>query len=246
MTITPFNSIEDIVHTRKANAGRNQSNNSTYITKSSIRNYDIYGKTYGANKYETSMICYALSHLVPPHQILTLYEVCEGNLEELPQASLDVIAKMNNITVIPTDISLEKKSFIENNSLRSPRYIFNLHAKLGNKRCAFCNCEIPELIQGAHVFPVAAIKKLPKVTLDERVRQATDGNNGIWLCENHHKMFDEELLFIDLDGSVKYRDGIEEQHIVFMDEVTLIKQLPKAILTPEFIAYLDMRNRLVG
>lgn len=43
-TVLPFNSIEDIVHTRKANAGRNQSNNSTYITKSSIYNYDIYGK----------------------------------------------------------------------------------------------------------------------------------------------------------------------------------------------------------
>lgn len=203
-------------------------------------------KTYGANKYETSMICYALSHLVLPHQILTLYEVCEGSLVELPQASLDVITKMDNILVVPTDLSLEKSAFEENDSLRSPRYIFNPHAKLGNKHCAFCNCEIPELIQGAHVFPVAAIKGLPAITLEERVNKATDGNNGMWLCENHHKMFDEGLLYIDLQGNVKYRENIEIQHISFMDEITLVKKLPQSILTPEFIMYLDMRNRLVG
>ena len=166
VSISAFSSIEDIMHTRRANSGKNQSNNSTYVTKSSIRNYDIYGKTYGANKYETSMICYALSQLAEPYHLLTLYEVCEGNLIELPKASLEVISKMNNIKVIATDMALEKNVFEENNSLRSPRYIFNLLDRLGNKRCALCNCEIPELIQGAHVLPVAAIKKLPAMTLE--------------------------------------------------------------------------------
>ena len=31
---------------------------------------------------------------------------------------------MNNIKIIPTNIQLEKKVFQENNSLRSPRYIY--------------------------------------------------------------------------------------------------------------------------
>ena len=244
VSISAFSSIEDIVHNRRANSGKNQSNNSTYVTKSSIRNYDIYGKTYGANKYETSMICYALSQLAEPYHLLTLYEVCEGNLIELPKSSLEVISKMNKIKVIATDMALEKSVFEENNSLRSPRYIFNLLDRLGNKRCALCNCEIPELIQGAHVLPVAAIKKLPAMTLEERIRQATDGNNGIWLCENHHKMFDQGLLNLDLDGSVNFKTGIEPQHTAFMNDVTLVKKLPNSILTPEFIMYLDMRNRL--
>ena len=61
--INEFTSIEDIMFNRKINSGRNRSNNSTYITKSTVKNIDIYGKTYGANKYETSMICYALSLL---------------------------------------------------------------------------------------------------------------------------------------------------------------------------------------
>ena len=245
VSISAFSSIEDIMHTRRANTDRNQSNNSTYITKSSIRNYDIYGKTYGANKYETSMICYALSCLAAPYHLLTLYEICEGNLVELPKSSLKVISKMNNIKVIATDMSLEKRAFEENNSLRSPRYIFNLLDRLGNKRCTLCNCEIPELIQGAHVLPVATIKKLPAIALAERIHQATDGSNGIWLCENHHKMFDEGLLNIDLEGTVTFKQGIEAHHIAFMNEVTLVKQLPQTILTKEFTMYLDMRNKLV-
>jgi hypothetical protein len=80
--------------------------------------------------------------------------------------------------------------------------------------------------------------------LEERIRQATDGNNGIWLCENHHKMFDEGLLNLDLDGSVTFKAGIEPQHTAFMNDVTIVKKLPNSILTTEFIMYLDMRNRL--
>ena len=84
LPIAAFASIEDIIHARKANAGKNRSNNSTYITKSSTNQYDIYGKTYGANKYETSMMCYALSLLAQAGQRVTLYEVLEGDLAELP------------------------------------------------------------------------------------------------------------------------------------------------------------------
>lgn len=239
-----FSSIEDIMYTRRANASRNQSNNSTYITKSGINQYDIYGKTYGANKYETSMMCYALSMLAQPHHSLTLYEVLEGDLRELPESSLSVIKKMNNIAVVPTDMQLEKNAFNENNSLRSPRYIFNLLGRLGHKHCAFCNCEIPELIQGAHIWPVADIKKVPTLTLEQKLSHAISGENGIWLCENHHKMFDENLLRINPNGTISYRSDIEHRHIAFINEITTIKRLPDEYLTDGFLSYLDMRNRI--
>ena len=243
-SLTAFSSIEDIMYMRRANASRNQSNNSTYITKSSINQYDIYGKTYGANKYETIMICYALSMLAQPHHSLTLYEVLEGDLRELPESSLNVIKKMNNIAIVPTDMQLEKNAFIENDSLRSPRYIFNLLGRLGSKHCALCNCEIPELIQGAHIWPVADIKKAPTLTIEQKLSHAISGENGIWLCENHHKMFDEGLLRINPDGTISYRNDIEHRHIAFMNEVTTIRQLPDEYLTSGFLSYLDMRNRM--
>ena len=239
--ITAFSSIEDIMHTRRANSSRNQSNNSTYITKSNAKQYDIYGKTYGANKYETSMICYAIVALAQPGQRITLYEMLEGDLKELP-ASLDVLNKMPNITVVPTDMQLEKKELVQNNSLRSPRYIYNLLSHLGRKHCALCNCEIPELIQGAHIWPVSEIKKAPLLSDEEKIKHATAAENGLWLCENHHKMFDEGIITINADGSITYKDELEEQHVIFIDTITTVKVLPAEIITEQFLEYLALRN----
>ncbi len=244
LPIAAFASIEDIIHARKANAGKNRNNNSTYITKSSTNQYDIYGKTYGANKYETSMMCYALSLLAQAGQRVTLYEVLEGDLAELPAASLDVLGRMGKVKVIPTDMQLEKQCFEINNSLRSPRYIYNLLGRLGPKRCALCGCEIPELIQGAHVWPVAEIKKAARLSPEEKLAHATDGDNGLWLCENHHKMFDEGLISIDRAGKVVYRKDLDSRHAAFIDGITPVKQLPGGLMTERFLYYLDIRNQL--
>lgn len=244
-TISAFSTIDDIVHLRKANARRNRSNNSTYITKSSINQFDIYGKTYGANKYETSMMCYALSTLATNNQIITLYEMLEGNLSELPKtSSLKVLQRMNNVNIVPTNLQLEKRVFEENNSLRSPRYIYNLLDRLGPKHCALCNCEIPELIQGAHIWPVSYIKKAGHLSLEQKLHHATNGENGLWLCENHHKMFDQGLIAFDALGKVLYRNHLEQRHIHFMNEITTNKQLPDEMLTNSFLEYLDLRNRI--
>lgn len=243
--ISAYNSVEDIMFNRRINAGRNKSNNSTYITKSGSLQIDVYGKTYGANKYETSMICYALSMLRRQKQTITLYEILEGDLKELPEASLNVIKAMGGIDVVPTDKTLEKKAFEENNSLRSPQYIYNLGVKLGKKHCAFCNCEIPSLIQGAHIWPVAEIKKNMLLSFDEKLAYATDGENGLWLCENHHKLFDDNLLRLNDKGELYYANGIEKRHLVYLDEITKVKQLQEEIMTKQFEEYIWKRNKAI-
>ena len=188
------------------------------------------------------MICYALSTLAQSGQGITLYEMLEGNLAELPKASLDVLRHMENISIVPTDMQLEKRVF--KNSLRSPRFTFNLLERLGQKHCAFCDCEIPELIQGAHIWPVADIKRSPTLSLEEKMAHAVNGENGLWLCENHHKLFDEGLLNINQNGEIVYRDKLEKMHIVFMDKITTNKQVPSQFLSDGFLKYLEIRNRL--
>lgn len=241
--ISAFNSVEDIMTTRKINSDRNSSNNSTYITKSGTFQIDIYGKTYGANKYATSMICYAMSLLASERQNVTLYEVLEQDLRELPKSCLDVIYKMGKINVVRTDIQLEKKVFEENNSLRSPRYLFNLLDRYGMKKCALCECEIPELIQGAHIWPVADIKR-EALTLEQKISYATDGNNGLWLCENHHKMFDENLINIRPDGRISYHSS-EKKYITFMQKITTTDRLDDEYMSDRFLEYLDRRNHAI-
>lgn len=244
--IQRFNSVEDIMFNRRINAGRNKSNNSTFITKGHAGEIEIYGKTYGANKYETSLICYALASLWQPGQRIKLYEVLEGDLKELPETSLNIIRKMGVIDIVPTDMTLEKRIYEgKENRLRSPRYTYNLFNKLGNKHCALCNCEIPELIQGAHILPVAAIRKMNYISFEQRLELALDGDNGLWLCENHHKMFDEEMLSFDKYGALLFRNDIDLRHMRFIDEITKYKVLPSEVLTDKFLWYLEQRKRVV-
>ena len=241
--IAPFTSIEDIIMARYQNKGRNQGNNSTYITKGVNGVTEIYGKTYGASKKETTLLCIVSSHVA---KAVDLYEICEHDLTELPKPDLEVIGSLKNVSVIPTDLTMERKEFEDHNSLRSPRYIYNLLEKLGPKKCALCDCEIPELIAGAHIWPVADIKKIEGLGFDDKLKHAIDGDNGIWLCDNHHKILDEHFLKIDNDGALKCRAGLAEKAISFIKDITSVHHIESALLTGKFKEYLQKRNTPLG
>ena len=240
--IVSFNSIDDLIFNRKINTSKNKSNNSTFITKNDKSEIEIYGKTYGANKYETSLLCYTLSTLCHPTQKIILYEILEGNLKELPASSIKVIKKMNTIEINPIDMKLERKIYNNEINLRSPNYLLNLFKKLGDKQCVLCNCKIPELIQGAHIFPISEIKKIKNITIEKKLEYALDGENGLWLCENHHKLFDRGIISFELDGKVKYKSDLDYHHKEFLEEITKIDALPKKILTNQFLWYLKQRE----
>lgn len=240
--IDAFSTVEDIIRNRLINAGKNKSNNSTFVTKNEHGTVEVYGKTYGASKYESSMVCYALSNLIHSKGSVDLYEICEGDLEELPKTSLEVISKMGNINVIPTSRKFEKKQFEKKNSLRSPNYIYNLSKKLGDKHCAMCDCAIPELVQGAHILPVADIKKKHNLSDDQKLEHAISGENGIWLCENHHKLFDTNMITFNKNGYVIISEEVEDSNVEYIKKITLYEQLDKKILTEKFLEYLELRN----
>lgn len=242
---TSFVTIEDMMREREENRGTNKSNNSTYISKNEDGEYEAYCKTYGASKYESSLICYAMSMIIGHTQKIKLYEILEGNLKELPDSSLQVLRKMNTVDVIKTDLTFEKRVFEEGrgNQLRSPRYQYNLLDKLGEKHCALCGCTIPDIIQGAHIWPVASIRAAKSISIDDKVRYATDGDNGLWLCENHHKLFDRNIIAVMLDGSIRYKNNLSTPQIPYLRSFTKNTQLPSKYLTDNFKHYVELRNR---
>jgi predicted restriction endonuclease len=237
-----FNSVEDIILARNVNRERNQSNNSSYVTKGGNHVIQIYGKTYGANKYETTLFCVAFSRL--SNNKIELYQICEQDLKAIPQRCADVINSLGNVSIIQTDLKMERSSFEKEDSLRSPRYIYNLLSRLGAKKCAFCDCEIPELIQGAHIWPVAKIKREAGISLEQKLNYATDGNNGIWLCENHHKMLDEDIITIDVTGAIRHNPEIAGKNMDFIKWSTPVKRLKPHVMTGLFITYLTKRYGL--
>lgn len=225
--ITAFSSIDDIIRARKENGDRNSGNNATYIVKNAPHEYEIYGKTYGANKYDTSLICYAISKLAQPEDHIVLYEYNEKDLKELPAASLEVLNSMGNIEIIKIDDEIERRELEENDSLRSPRFNAHLLDKLGERHCVLCNCGISEIIQGAHIWPVSQIKHMNTLSLDEKLSYATDGENGLWMCQNHHKMFDSNILLLSQTGEVSYKQDLSDDDKDYISSITTVSVLPQ-------------------
>ena len=239
--IQSFTAVDDIITARDMNRGRNRSNQSTYLTRGSDNTIQIYGKTYGASKYETTLLCLALSKIATNK--IELYEICEGSLRILPAPAREVINNLGTIKIISTDLTMERREFEENDSLRSPQYIFNLLERLGPKKCAFCNCEIPQLIEGAHIWPVADIKRESNLSQTQKLNKAIDGNNGIWLCQNHHKLLDFHILTISDRGKLKIQSDLDDTSSDYIKNITITNEISDTILTSQFKGYLEKRNR---
>jgi hypothetical protein len=237
-----FNTISDIIINRDANRGRNRGNVSTYAAIDETDCLQIFGKTYGANKYETILLTLAFNNV--SEYPIEVYEIQEGNLSILPEPGRQLIIN-SGINVITSDLVLERREFETNDSLRSPTYLYNLLDKLGHKKCSLCDCEIPQIIQGAHIWPVASIKRANNLNIDTKIHHAINGDNGLWLCNNHHKLFDINLLYINPDGRLKYKTNIEQNHEVYLRDFTTYSELPNEILTPNFLDYLDKRNQII-
>lgn len=238
--ISPFSTIEDIIASRKINKIKNRSNNSTYLTRNSDNTIQIYGKTYGANKKETTIFCIAISKIADTS--IELYQICEKNLTILPKPDLEVIGNLGNIKIIRTNLTLERKQFEQENSIRSITYIYNLLSKLGDKKCVFCDCDTPRLIIGAHIWPVEKIKKEHSISQQEKLKHAINGDNGIWLCPNHHKVFDLNFILISEDGKLKIKSDLSKKIKEDIINTITRSQLPKEIVTPKFIEYIKRRN----
>lgn len=67
----------------------------------------------------------------------------------------------------------------------------------------------------------------------------------LWLCENHHKLFDENLFIFNEYGEMLISDRLEKRDRRFIDESTPFKRLPDFILTDRFLEYLWHRNQAV-
>jgi hypothetical protein len=238
--VIEFKTIDDIIEARNTNKGLNSSNNPTYITRSTKNITQIYGKTYGANKKESTLLCLAAAQL---SQKVELYEIGEGNLQTLPAPDKKTLEKKGNIYIISTNKKLERQDFNTTVTFRSPTFIYNLFQKFQKKECAFCACAVPDIIAGAHVWPVADIKRANMISDEEKLLKATDGENGLWLCYNHHKLFDENLIYISNSGKIMHNTINNSNYIHFIRHITTKKTIPSHALTDTFVEYLDRRKK---
>lgn len=243
--VLPYRNVDDLIIDRRDNQNSNSSNNSSYVSKSSEK-IQIYAKTFGASKYESTLLAVAISHIAD--RPIDLFNICEQDLTRLPQASLNTIEALGNISMHYTSLYLDRREYLEQSDrtvLRSASYIYNLFSRLGAKRCALCGCEIQEIIQGAHIWGVSQIARSSEFDDEAKFGHAVNGHNGLWLCSNHHKLFDANIILFDSDGCVRIKDGLGTEDIAFIRSTTFRSSLDARVLSNEFKSYLERRNELL-
>ena len=216
-TIVPYNNVDELIVDRRDNQIGNSSNNSSYVSKSSD-SIQIYAKTFGASKYESTLLAIAVSHIAD--RPVELFNICEQDLKTLPQSSVKTIKALGNVALFNTSLFLDKhqpSDESERAKLRSASYLYNLYNRIGYKRCALCGCEIPEIIQGAHIWGVSQI--------------------------SHNKLFDSNIILIDDNGHVRIKDSLVAKDATFIRNITFKTALDAAIMTDDFRWYISKRNR---
>lgn len=246
-----YNKVDELIADRNANRSRNSDNQSTYITDEG-NSYHIYGKTFGANQKETTLLCFALCKV--SDKPIRLFQISDNESDYLSQTDIKSInyfsekfgkARIEILDDTYEFVEYRERSYVQipaEQSLRSPRFIFNLLEKTGgHKCCSLCHCKIESIIQGAHIFPVYAIKQRSDLTFPEKLQMATDKDNGIWLCDNHHKLFDRGLIKFN-NGKLQIMAKLNLEDKEFVDRISPNKEIEKDYYNSAMDKYFKMRD----
>lgn len=167
----------------------------------------------------------------------------------------------------------EKKQYEKakrNNILRNQElFKNNIRQKGIQTKCYLCGCEIEHILEAAHLWGVAEIKKANIETINDIISKsemkdlidynnehckeqfykryvlANSGDNGVWLCSNHHGLFDSNYYCFDSDsGKVLIKLDASHESKSFFDTITYNKKLPSEILTSKTKIFLSKRQEL--
>lgn len=240
-SILPYSNVNEIMRDRKETQGQNKSNNSSYITKFNNR-IQIFGKTFGASKYESTLMALAAARITKGK--VDFFNVAENGLVELPESSRVTFGRFGNIEWHSASLTLDKKTsenLPESASLRNGAYLYNLLYKLGEKKCCMCKCGVPEIIQGAHIWEVSSISKTT-LEFKDKFRHVNSADNGLWLCQNHHKLFDSNIIVMLKNGRLCVRQDVGYDDKKYIQEITSCTKIGDALLTDATVEYISKRN----
>lgn len=155
-----------------------------------------------------------------------------------------------------------------NNNIRNQElFKNNLREKGLQTKCYLCGCEIEEILEAAHFWEISSIKNASSQTINDvlgiecmkdlindddihsnelfykKYVLANSGENGVWLCGNHHGLFDSKIYCFDSsNGKVILKMDVESEEKAFQNFNIKYTQLPQEILTEKTKVFLSKRK----
>lgn len=73
-----------------------------------------------------------------------------------------------------------------------------------------------------------------------KLKLAVDKDNGIWLCENHHKLFDSGLIWFE-EGKLCISHKLNAEDLIYVKQVTTIMSIESKYINERMLAFFDSR-----
>lgn len=225
-TIFPFSTYKEMKNVRSQTSDRNTGNNSSYFSDTGDF-VEFFAKCYGANGKESVFMAMVVKQLT--EKKIVIYQVEDHGQKSLSAPDREIL--LSNGFEFGEDIISEEFNRVnldaaEKDLRDQPAFRLNLFKKFGDKKCYLCDCDIDSLIIASHIHRVTDIKNDKSLTDYEKKKQIIDGDNGLWLCANHDKLFEYGLIYFD-DKNMVISNRLNPEQKEFVKEITTKLSMPK-------------------
>lgn len=226
----PFRNIQEIRDMRNSLQKKNSGNKSSYLVEEE-NEVIIYGKTFGNNGFETLLIASAVKHLTTKK--VYFWQIADVHTMTGEDRNPQLMTTENRefLESIGIVVFEEIREYIDNqfdsfepeerNARNQLEFIKNLLFKYGTdeKECYLCKCNIQSLVIASHIHRVCDINRENK-SFDEKRQEAISGDNGLWLCANHDKLFENGLIYFSDEGQLQLSEDITDTQKAFVNSIS--------------------------
>lgn len=250
--IRPYSSVREWKNAKDDRRTYNPANKSSYVIEDigddGVGEYNIFGKLYGANGKESAYIACVISKIAQgENKRVNFFQVKEHGTDRASVSDKNVIEYFGcSITDEIYDYNAEDLPIITRNTSRDQaKFKLNLLHKYGQKKCYLCGCDIEQSIIASHIHRITDIDR-SELSQNEKYLQATDADNGFWLCANHDKFFEYNILTFNLNGLLTINSSLETHQIDFIRSITNRGSIEQIHFTQKLLQYLRFHNLRVS
>lgn len=237
----PFASCKELKDARTQVSSRNTGNKSSYFSDNGD-DIELFAKCYGANGKESVFMAMVVRQLTDKQIIIYQVEdhgqksLSEPDREILKQAGFKFGEDITSDEFGKVDLNKDEKDL-----RNQPAFKLNLFEKFGDKKCYLCDCDIDHMIIASHIHRVTDIKNDTALNDDEKKKQIIDGDNGLWLCANHDKLFEYGLIYFnnkDLIISNRLNDSQKD----YVKNITAESSIKDCDFNVNMVGYLNLHK----
>ncbi len=246
--ILPYSSFQEWKNLKERRRNANTGNLSSFAIEDE-GSIIFYSKLFGANGKEGTLTACTLASIARKENSTFRYiQVKEHDVEEISETDKLVLEyygiETDDVSILYPSIAANRAK-LKSTCRDQDTFKYNLYQKFGPKKCYLCECDIDSNIIASHIHRIADIDK-SNLSSAQKIEQATDGDNGFWLCANHDKLFEYGLITFNYKGILQINISLDSKQIDFIDEITKVKKMDRVHITKKFLQYLQKHNTRLG